>query len=184
MTSRDGKSFKRWGEAFLRPGPARTNSWVYGDNSIAWGIVATKSSLAQAPDELSIYAVEGYWTGRSLNVRRYSVRIDGFVSLNAPLAGGELVTKPIVFQGDELQINYSTSGVGGVWVEIQDAQGEPLQGFAKSDCHEVFGDQIQRTIVWQRGTNVSSLAGKPVRLRFVLKDADVFSFRFAAADRD
>ena len=72
MTGRDRLHFKRWGEAFLRPGLARTDSWVYGDNSIAWGIVQTRSDRAGSPEELSIYVVEGYWMGRSLNVRRYT----------------------------------------------------------------------------------------------------------------
>jgi hypothetical protein len=178
MTSRDGQTFKRWGEAIIRPGPSRTNSWVYGDNIISWGILPTKSDLPQSPDELSIYAIEGYWTGKSQNFRRYSIRVDGFVSVQAPLSGGEFVTKPIVFKGSQLEINYSTSAAGSVHVEIQDAKGKPLPGHALSDCHEIFGDQIDRTVVWKDGESVKKLAGTLVRLRFVLKDADLFSFRF------
>jgi len=178
MTSRDGLTFKRWGEAIIRPGPSRTNSWVYGDNLVSWGILPTKSDLPQAPDELSIYAIEGYWTGNSQNFRRYSIRVDGFVSIQAPLSGGAFVTKPIVFQGSQLEINYSTSAAGSIQIEVQDAQGNPLPGHALSDCHAVFGDQIARTVAWKDGESVKPLAGTSVRLRFVLKDADLFSFRF------
>jgi hypothetical protein len=178
MTSRDGLTFKRWGEAFLRPGSSRTNSWVYGDNIISWGILNTESDQPDSPAELSIYVTEGYWTGKSQNFRRYSLRVDGFVSMQAPLNGGEFVTKPLVFDGDKLVINYSTSAAGGIWVEIQDASGQPLEGYAKAECHEIFGDEIQREVVWKRGDNVRRLASTPVRLRFVLKDADLFSFRF------
>ena len=95
MTSRDALTFKRWGEAILRPGLSRTNSWVYCDNLIAWGIVNTESDLSQSPKELSIYATEGYWTGKGRNLRRYSIRIDGFVSMQATLKGGEFVRPPI-----------------------------------------------------------------------------------------
>jgi hypothetical protein len=178
MTSRDALTFKRWGEAILRPGLSRTNSWVYGDNLIAWGILSTESDLPQSPKELSIYATEGYWTGNGRNLRRYSIRIDGFVSMQATLKGGEFVTKPLVFSGDKLVLNYSTSAAGGVWVELQDAEGQALEGYAKADCHEIFGDDIQRVVNWKNGSDVSRLAGKPVRLRFVLKDADLYSFRF------
>lgn len=178
MTSRDGINFRRWGEAFIRPGPARTNAWVYGDNSAAWGLVTTESFVKGAPDELSIYVTEGYWTEKSLNVRRYSMRIDGFVSFNAPSTGAEFVTKPVVFSGDQLEINYATSGAGGIRVELQDAAGKPLAGFAEADCHEIFGDQIRRTVVWKQGSDVSALSGKPVRLRIVMQDADLYSFRF------
>ncbi len=131
MTGRDRLHFKRWGEAFIRPGPARTDSWVYGDNCIAWGIVQTRSDRVGSPDELSIYVVEGYWMGRSIKVRRYSLRMDGFVSMQAPLAGGEVVTRPLRFDGNRLRLNYSTSGSGGIWVELQDADGKPLEVSAR-----------------------------------------------------
>ena len=178
MTSRDAITFKRWEEAILRPGPSRTNSWVYGDNNISWGILNTESDQPASPPELSIFATEGYWTGESLNLRRYSIRVDGFVSIQAPRGGGEFVTKPLVFDRDKLVINYSTSAAGGIWVEIQDSSGQPLEGYTEADCHEVFGDEIQRKVAWKRWDNVKQLASTPVRLRFVLKDADLFSFRF------
>ena len=178
MTSRDGLTFKRWGEAILRPGPSRTNSWVYGDNIISWGILNTESDQPESPHELSIYATEGYWTENSQNFRRYSIRVDGFVSIQAPLKGGEFVTQPLVFDGDKLVINYSTSAAGGIWVEVQDATGRPLEGYTQADCHEIFGDEIQREVVWKSIDNVKQLESTPVRLRFVLKDADLFSFRF------
>ena len=84
----------------------------------------------------------------------------------------------IVFKGSQLEINYSTSAAGSVYVEIQDAKGKPIVGRALPDCHEVFGDEIARSVAWKDGTSVKQLAGTPVRLRFVLKDADLFSFRF------
>ena len=178
MTSRDGLTFKRWGEAILRPGPSRINSWVYGDNIIAWGLLSTPSDLPQAPRELSLFASEGYWAGKGMNLRRYSIRTDGFVSMRASLSGGEFVTRPLIFSGDRLVINYSTSAAGGVWVEIQDADGKSIKGFARSDCHEVFGDEIERVVTWKDSGSVSRLASQPIRLRFILKDADLFSFRF------
>ena len=84
MTSRDGQTFKRWDEAFLRPGIERKDSWAYGNQYIAWQLVETKSRFEDAPNELSLYATEGYWTGTSTHLRRYTLRIDGFVSVNAP----------------------------------------------------------------------------------------------------
>lgn len=55
---------------------------------------------------------------------------------------------------------------------------KPPPGFALGDCEEHFGDSIERTVVWKNGADVSALAGKPVRLRLVLKDADVDAIRF------
>lgn len=184
MTSRDGVTFRRWNEAFLRPGPRRQGSWVYGDNLIFWGMVETASALRDAPNELSLYAPEDYWQGDGASFRRLTVRIDGFVSLNASARGGELVTKPLVFAGGNLTLNASTSGAGGVRVEIQDAAGQPLPGYALSDCPELFGDSLDLVVRWKQGGDVRPLAGKPVRLRFVLKDADLYSFQFVPYQPD
>jgi hypothetical protein len=180
MASRDGVKFKRWNEAFLRPGIERPGTWNYGQQYIGWHVVETKSALEGAPNELSLYAGESYWTGNSSEVRRYTLRLDGFVSVSAPMSGGELVTKPLTFTGSKLTLNFATSAAGDIRVEIQDAGGKPLPGFALDDCPPTFGDAIERAVTWKNGGDVSALAGKPVRLRFALKDADLYSFKFSA----
>jgi len=177
MSSRDRVRFKRWAEAFVRPGPQR-DRWINRNNFIAWGMVETPSAIAGAPQELSLYSTESYYTGEACRLRRYTIRIDGFVSASAPLSGGELVTKPFLFNGKQLTLNFSTSAAGGIRVEIQDPDGEPIPGFTLADCHEVFGDTHERTVSWQQGHDVNRLAGEPVRLRFVLRDADLYSLRF------
>jgi hypothetical protein len=177
MTSRDGLNFRRWDEAFIRPG-VQEQRWVNRNNYPAWGIVVTKSHMEGAPDELSIYTTEGYYTGDSCQLRRHSIRIDGFVSVQAPAAGGQLVTKPIVFDGKQLVMNFATSAAGSIQVEIQDNDGKPIPDFTLADSPEVFGDDIERTVTWKGGADISRLAGKPIRLRFVLKDADLYSIRF------
>ena len=178
MTSRDGVRFKRWGEAFVRPGP-QPERWVNRNNMTAWGIVQTRAFLDNAPDELSIYTTEHYYRGEACKLRRFTVRMDGFVAASAPLGGGELVTKPLIFAGERLGVNFSTSEAGSVRVEIQDAGGNAVEGFALEDCEEIVGDEIEKGVKWKGVGDVSRLAGKPVRLRFALKDADLFAFRFA-----
>jgi hypothetical protein len=177
MTSRDGLSFHRWGEALIRPGLQEVR-WVNRNNYPAWGIVTTKSDIPGAPDELSIYTTEGYYVGESTQLRRHTIRIDGFVSVNAPLAGGEMVTKPMVFDGKELVTNFSTSAAGSVRVEVQDGDGAPAEGFSLADCDEIFGDQLERVVTWAGTGDVGGLAGRPVRLRFALRDADLYSIQF------
>ncbi len=182
MTSRDGVTFHRWGEAFIRPGPARKDTWVYGDNFIFWGMVETKSQLAGAPEEISLYATEGYWEGSFTSFRRYTLRVDGFVSAQAPYRGGELVTKPLTFDGSRLEINFSTSAAGSVRVELQDTEGKPIPNYSLADCHPQYGDQLARVVSWKSGTDVGHLADQPVRLRFELKDADLYSFQFTTRE--
>lgn len=165
MTTRAGANAYRRTvqEAFIRPGldPAR---WKNRANYMALNIVPT------GPREMSLY--------HAMNGRRYVLRTDGFVSVNAPWAGGELLTKPLVFNGRELAINYSTSIAGPITVELQDAAGVPIPGYTLDDCPGIIGDAIERVVVWKSGGDLSHLAGRPVRLRFVLKDADIFSLQF------
>ncbi len=165
MSTRAGStSYDRtFTEAFIRPGldPAR---WRNRANYVALNVVPT------GPAELSIYHRSG---------DRYVLRTDGFISVNAGSEEGELLTKPLTFSGSELQLNFSTSAAGSLRVEIQTEDGQPIPGFAFADAAEMFGDEINRVYFWKSGGDVSSLAGKPVRLRFVMKDADLYSFRFA-----
>ena len=176
MTSRDGVHFHRWREAFIRPGP-QPGRWWNENNCPAWGIVTTRSHIEGAADELSFYSNEYYASDKS-NLRRYTLRLDGFVSVRAPLAGGQLVTKPLIFEGKELMMNFSTSAAGSVQVEIQDAGGKPIGGFTLADCPEIYGDAIEQVVCWKGGSDLGKLSGKPVRIRFVLKDADLYSVRF------
>ncbi len=181
MASRDGVLFNRWNEAFLRPGIERKGTWNYGQQYIGWSVVETSSALEGAPNELSLYAVENYWTGTSCDLRRYTLRIDGFVSVTAPMSGGELVTKPLIFKGKELVLNFSSSAAGEIRVQMEDIHGRPFPGYAFSDCPPVFGDTLERIVKWENGSDLSSLEGRTIRLRFLLKDADLYSFQFKQA---
>ncbi len=178
MSSRDRTHFSIWPESFIRPGLRLKDNWTYGDNYPAWGLIETASSIIGAPNELSLFATEAFLQPGPVRLRRFTLRVDGFVSVRAPLSGGELLTRPVVFAGSKLVLNYSTSAAGSVQVELQDAQGVPLRGFALADCHEIYGDQIERVVAWKGSSDLGKLAGTPVRLRFVLKDADLYSLQF------
>jgi hypothetical protein len=178
MCSRDARVFHRWEEAFMRPGLCSEGNWAYGDNYFGWGLLETDSDQPGGGKELSLYATEHYWRGESTTLRRCTLRMDGFVSINAPMKGGELVTRPLTFTGARLSLNISTSAAGGARVEIQDADGKPLPGFAADDCWEIVGDTLDYTVCWKQGTDLASLSGRPVCLRFVLRDTDLYSMCF------
>jgi hypothetical protein len=172
MSSRDGLHWdRRFREAFLRPGLDKRNWTNHGNLTVAPAVIRT------GPVEVSLYYVSHYqWD--DVHIRRCTLRLDGFVSVHGGGDGGQFLTKPLIFSGKELVINYSTSAAGSVAVEIQDASGKPLPGFTLVDCPEIFGDETERVVAWEDGSDVSALAGQPVRLRFVLKDADLYSIRF------
>jgi hypothetical protein len=150
-------------EAFIRPGldPER---WGNRANYAACGVVPT------GPAEISIYHAH--------SGRRYTLRADGFISINAGSARGEFVTKPFIFKGRKLFINYSTSADGFIRVELQPAGGRPARGYALDECRTIVGDSIAQAVIWKNGADTHRLAGQPVRLRFVMKEADLFSIQF------
>jgi len=182
MTSRDGLDFNMWPESFIRPGLKLRDNWFYSDNYQGLGILETDSHIEGAEREMSVFSTEAAEQQDSVErLRRYTLRIDGFVSVNARLAGGELLTKPFIFDGTELVLNYSTGAAGGIQVEVQDDRGIVIDGYSIDDCDEVWGDDLRRVVTWKKSADLSAIAGQPVRLRFRLKDADLYSIQFNQA---
>ena len=180
ITSRNGIHFDRtFMEAFIRPGLESTH-WgnAHGNQTPAWGL---------HPAGTSHMAV--FWFGQEAEVptlRRGLLRLDGFASLNAGYGGGEAVIRvlaPSEGAGARLVLNLATSAVGSVRVEVQDAEGAPIPGFALADCLPAWGDEIARAMRWRGGdalpaANSESAPNGGVRLRFALMDADLYSFHF------
>lgn len=163
MTARGNVRYDRtFRQAFIRPG-LDPDRWGNRSNYAALHIVPT------SPTEMSIYTTP---------FRRFTLRTDGFASVHVGADVGELLTRPLRFSGKALEINYSTSAGGSVRVEIQDESGQPIPGFTLADSHLLVGDQIEQTVNWKHGSDVSSLADKPVRLRFVMQEADLFAIQF------
>ncbi|WP_414664313.1 hypothetical protein [Horticoccus sp. 23ND18S-11] len=172
MTSRDGQFWDRtFLEAWVRPGPDQKN-WTDRNNMPAWGIVES------APGEWSMYISEHYrWP--DCRIRRLTLPRHRFAAMNAGAAGGEFTTHPLVIGGSRLVLNYATSAAGSVEIELQDAAGKPLPGFAAADMPPLFGDELDATAKWKQGSSLAALKGQTVRLRVRLKDADLFALRFA-----
>lgn len=105
-------------------------------------------------------------------------RVDGFVSADADHKGGWLRTPPLVFRGSRLRLNVDTGSMGTVFVELQDATGQPIPGFTRAACEEIGGNFVNQCVYWKGSPDVSALAGRPVRLRIDLKRAKLYAFQF------
>lgn len=171
ITTRGGSRYDRtFMEGFLVPGIGPEN-WVSRTNYPALNVVQT------GPSEMSFYANQNYGQPTS-HLRRYSLRLDGFARVRAPYAGGEFTTRLLRFAGRALSVNFATSAAGSLRVEIQDAAGKAIPGFALADAAEMIGNEIDRDVRWRAGCDLAALAGRLVRLRFVMKDADLYAVRF------
>ena len=158
-------------EAFIRPG-RDASAWPSRNNYSLLPVYQT------GPDEMSLLLSRNHVQADPVKLQRFSLRLDGFASINAPYSGGDLITVPIAFAGSRLELNYATSAAGQLQVEIQDADGRPIPGFSLDDSALLIGDRIGGEARWKSGPDVGSLAGKPVRLRVAMRDADLYSFRF------
>lgn len=173
MSSRDGVLFRRWDEALIpitAPEDRDGNRSNYMTNA-----------LLQLPGDegrLSVFATEAYYTGPGSRVRRFTYRTDGFVSASAGAVGGVLLTRPLTFTGRRLVLNLASRGP--TRVELQDPAGAPLAGFSADDCAALRGDAIAREVAWRGGGDLSALVGRPVRVKFLLADADLYALEFAA----
>ena len=171
MTSRGGNKYSRtFMDGFIRPGIGLQN-WVSRSNYPALNVVQTGRA------EMSVYLNQDYAQPTS-HLHRYTLRIDGFISLNASYDGGEMTTKPLRFTGDTLFLNFSTSAAGFIKVEILDIQGNSIEGFELENAKELIGNEIEKAVSWQGNPDLTKLMDKPVKLRFVIKDADLYSLRF------
>lgn len=172
LTSRAGTTQydRAFMEALVRPGLGYEN-WGSRANVPLTGLYPC------GPDRMMFWVSRQYMQ-KGWCIERMVLRTDGFASVHAPWQGGEMRTKSLTFTGNRLELNYATSAAGGIKVEVQDADGKPIPGYVLDDCLEVVGDEIARTVAWKNGRDLSSLAGKPIRLRFVMHDADLYAIRF------
>ncbi len=178
-TSRDGKKWNRLDRRpFIRLGRA-------GQFDCSYAYMT--SGYICRPDEIWLYyAVSdhthgNYDTSRDKftgTITRAKLRLDGFVSLDADYAGGEFGTPPLVYSGRQLTLNVDASGGGSLRVEIQPESGAAMEGFSIGECDPINGSFIGKVVSWHGKTDLSAMAGKAVRLRFVMNDAKLYAFKF------
>ncbi len=167
MSSRDGVLFQRWSDPII-PMSAPKDRAGNRSNYMANGLIR----LPGNDDEYAVYGTEAYYAGPDSRLRRFMYRIDGFVSVHSGPSGGELITKPLQFDGKKLELNVATGDSGSVRVELQTKDGKTLQS------EPLNGDAISHIVKWKNSANVGDLAGKPVQLKFTLNNADLYSLRF------
>ncbi len=171
LTSRGGNTYTRqFMEGFIRPGVDLGN-WASRAGLSALGVVPTSRT------EMSLYK-QAHYAQPTAHLQRYTLRTDGFVSVNAPFAGGEFWTKRFTFEGQELVVNFSTGAAGSVRLELLDNSGKPIPGYGLADAGELIGDDVARVVTWPSNSDLKQLVGLPVRLHAVMKDADLYALQF------
>ena len=178
-TSRDGKSWNRLDRhPFIRLGAA-------GGFASAYAYMAS-GCICRAEEIWFYYGVSDHTHGNYDPARdkflgtitRARMRLDGFVSVDADYSGGEFTTPALLFSGNQLTLNADTSAGGHVRVELQNESAQPLAGFSEKECDPINGNLIQKVVSWHGKPPLQTSSGKPVHLRFVMRDAKLYSFKF------
>lgn len=169
MTSRGGYSYDRtFMESFVRPGLDQAN----------WAARSTIPSLGVFPiskNEMSFFLTRNYGTP-NCHLEQMKMRVDGFASLHAGYNEGYAITKSLRLKGKTMKINFSTSSIGYLKVVLIDERGKEIAGFSEKDAVEMRGDKIDGAVSWKSGKSLTELSDKTVRIKFIVRDADLYSF--------
>ena len=155
-----------------------------GDETFFYYMAMDGDHLSHRHDE----TMSPYYHDR---IRRTSIalatqRWNGYVSLSTGTRPEILVTKPLVFRGETLQINADASR-GEIKVEVIPAhsgdvvdpwRSETCPGLSRGDCVPLTGKGAAQAVTWRSGTSLTAHQGRPVRLRIVVRNADLYGFRF------
>lgn len=171
MTSRGGNAYARtFMEGFVRPEIGLEN-WTSRTNYPARGIVPTGDT------EMSFYIQHNYGQPTA-RLDRYTLRPDGFISIRAGYDGGIFTSKPVLFKGSSLYLNFSTSAAGSIRVALLNPDGSTIAGYNLETCEEIIGNMLDLPVQWNGNADISALADTPVCLQFQMKDADLFAIQF------
>lgn len=172
--SKDGFHWNRENKTPFLPVSGDTGAWNAGN------VQSVAGSPVIAGDSLYFY-VSGRYNSKPLHDSNFStglsvLRRDGFVSMQAGSEEGYVLTDTFSFDGKYLFVNADVAE-GTLGVEVQDASGKPVKGFTRKECMAMSKENsTKQRITWKENKDLSSLAGKPLRLKFYLTHGDLYSF--------
>lgn len=170
MCSRDGKNWHRFNEAFLTPGYENMHNWIYGDCYLSYNLIDS------GKEYYNMYTIDRKFSfGYSRPLTRYEIRKDGFACLYADGEEKEVITKPFIYEGSTLHLNFETSAYGYIFISILAESGNQI---SSGESIEVFGNNIDRKVIFEDSSKISDYSGKPIRLKFRMRDARLYSMKF------
>lgn len=174
--SYDGTHWKRpFREAIIRLGMPGSGCEGYID--LADGMIRRGDELWLYYTGLPEHHLFPELNWESINARAI-YRLDGFISVDFDYDGGELVTRPVTFSGSSLLLNLDTSAGGWGHIELLDETGQPIAGYTLKDSDKLNGNSVGMKASWGSWPEVSSLMGKAIRIRFVMRDCRLYAYQF------
>ncbi len=110
----------------------------------------------------------GMYHGASIGIA--TLRRDGFASMEATEKGGTLTTRPVMFSGRDLFLNFDAPD-GEIRVEVLGEDGKLL-----ATSKPLSGDSTRSQVIWEDREDLADFAGKPVRFRFRIEKGAIYAF--------
>ena len=90
---------------------------------------------------------------------------------------GEFTTAPLRLRGKHIRINAAISATGEIRAELLDKEFDAIAGRGLAEAILITGDHADAVLAWKDGGNLAALEGEFVRVRFVMRNARIFSMR-------
>lgn len=173
VVSRDGEHWQRpfFGEAFLPLGPK---------GSFDHRQIRPASSFTLLPDRVVLMysgSPDPHVSGHKWDIGMATVRPDGFAAMRATDTEGSLLTAPLSFKAGTLYINAAVENGGYVKAELLDVAGKVVPGYDLSACQAFTGDHVHAPLTWSAQRTLATAMPSGARIRFVLKNARLYSFQ-------
>jgi hypothetical protein len=142
--------------------------WIY---YTGWNLPYSKEALTRAHKG---WFENGQRKQRAIGLA--TLRLDGFASINAGREQGTLVTKPLQVTGKSLLLNARVHDE--LRVEILDTNDRPIPGYTVKECRRISSDNLSHVVRWRGRQSLEQLAGKSIKLRFLMTNGDLYAFKF------
>jgi hypothetical protein len=177
--SRDAVNWKRY------PRPTYAGIGNYGGRDVhttymAVGMVKRGNEIWQYFFGETQYHSSHFDDPEGRGVYRVKQRLDGFVSIDSPYdKKTTVVTKPLIFKGNRLQLNINTDAAGYAQVGFLNKDGKAIEGYSVEDCVYINGDFIDKEVEWmEKGKDVSELEGSTVKIVFRMRGSKLYAMQF------
>lgn len=169
--SRDGISWTFFGDPYYIPAGWDFNGLQISEALSAFGLIRRGNDIWQY---VRVKSGAHYDSSSDDITVRVTQRLDGFVSLGAE--DGTIITRPLIFEGDCLELNLNSTGE--LRVAVLDEEHNPIAGFSAQECDPLKVDSTAARVTWQGNSDLGKLAGRPVRLQFEMKNTKIYAFQF------
>ncbi len=116
--------------------------------------------------------------GGQMGLGLSTLRPEGFVSIDATVREGILVTRPFISDGTRLTVNVECGSKGYFDAELTDADDDVVPGFERLSCDTFRGDSTRHVVAWNaKAALPRQILAKGAKLRFFSRHASLYAFR-------